>query len=765
MKPILNIQKFLAAVMFLLLALPELPSLASTPGRDSIDAQRDTLTATYIVASLKQPSGKSSSPISEMALTKLERRFIDSPKKLSALVPNLMIPDYGAAMTSTVYMRGFGSRMENPVMALYVDDVPVLNKNSYDFQMADIRSVNLLRGPQGTLYGRNSMCGVLDLTTLSPADFQGGEAKLEYGSRNTFSATASVYHGKVGVVAGIHHTDGFYRNDYDGSLIDKGNGGFLRIRYSDVLKNGYAIDNSLSINALSQGAFPYAQVVSDGGTGQIKESWILPVSFNDDSSYKRISIMDGLRLSGEGEKLSVSSVTSIQILLDRMDMDQDFTEKSMFTLGQIQREYALTQEVIFKPVSHPKWWDCQSGVFGFLRWNDMSAPVRFKRDGIQELILDNANSYIPVYVGQLDIEEDSFKISSDFGIFTGNAAVYHESYFTFGRLHLTAGLRLDWEGGVMDYDSNALIHYNLLPYVSEFQALETVYEGTERISWIQLVPKLSVSYDLGKNFSVFATVSKGFKSGGFNTQIFSDILQTRMTSGLMEAFGVHVEGMEDGAEAEGTKYKPEKSTNWEAGFKGTHSWSSTHRISGSANVFYISARDQQITVFPEGNSTGRMMANVGSSQSAGAEAEIAWTLRNFSLSASYGYTKAEFDEYSDGNDDYGGNRIPYSPEQTGMLRCEYVFPFASGVLRSLAVGADECLVGRIWWNEANTLWQNSYSLTGADIRLDFGRIEVSARGDNLFGEKFNTFAFMSVGNQFVQRGKPRRITAALRFRF
>ena len=135
--------------------------LLASPVQD--EAVADTLTEAVVETSVKQilPLERMAVPVSVVYLNELDERGIDSPKKLSAVVPNLHIPDYGSSMTSSIYLRGFGSRMENPVLGLYVDDIPILNKNSYDMEMADIRRVDLLRGPQGTLYGRNSMCGVL----------------------------------------------------------------------------------------------------------------------------------------------------------------------------------------------------------------------------------------------------------------------------------------------------------------------------------------------------------------------------------------------------------------------------------------------------------------------------------------------------------------------------------------------------------------------------------------------------------------------------
>ena len=152
----------------------------------------DTLSAVVIEHSVKQvlPLERLASPVSVVYLNDLENRGIDTPKNLSSVVPNLHIPDYGSAMTSSIYLRGFGSRMENPVLGFYIDDVPVLNKNAYDVDMLDIRRADIFRGPQGPLYGRNSMCGVLSLCTLSPSDYQGVRAGLEYGSANTISARA-----------------------------------------------------------------------------------------------------------------------------------------------------------------------------------------------------------------------------------------------------------------------------------------------------------------------------------------------------------------------------------------------------------------------------------------------------------------------------------------------------------------------------------------------------------------------------------------------
>ena len=130
---------------------------------NSVDFQVDTVldAAGITAAKLGTELSKVASPVVAVSSDFMSNYIIDGQKSLSGVVPGLDIPDYGASLTSTIYVRGFGSRMENPVIGLYVDDIPVLDKNAYSFDYDAVRSAIFLEGPQGTMYGRNSMCGVL----------------------------------------------------------------------------------------------------------------------------------------------------------------------------------------------------------------------------------------------------------------------------------------------------------------------------------------------------------------------------------------------------------------------------------------------------------------------------------------------------------------------------------------------------------------------------------------------------------------------------
>ena len=131
----------------------------------------DTLASSSVTSPLKRTLTETdvAVPVTMLTMNEIEAAGLSCPKELSGVVPGLVVPDYGSSMTSTIYMRGIGSRMENPVIGLYVDDVPVIDKNNYDFSFLDIRRIDMYRGPQGTLYGRNSMLGVMSVETLSPA--------------------------------------------------------------------------------------------------------------------------------------------------------------------------------------------------------------------------------------------------------------------------------------------------------------------------------------------------------------------------------------------------------------------------------------------------------------------------------------------------------------------------------------------------------------------------------------------------------------------
>ena len=687
-----------------------------------------------------------------------EREKIDDMRSMSSYAPNFFVPDYGSRMTSSIYMRGMGARIDQPAVGLYIDDVPVLNKNAFDFDVLDIRSIKLLRGPQSTLYGRNTMAGVMDVRTLSPIFYTGTRLAAEYATANSVKVNASHYqrfgeHFGLSLGGYYRHTDGMFTNDYDGELLDWENGGGGRAKL-EWHKDALSLTNTFSVDAVNQGGWPYRLIGEDGEK--------LTTNYNDPSNYTRLSLSDAVRVVYMGENYALTSVTSWSYLDDCMTLDQDFTPRSMFTLQQAQREHTLTEEVVVK-YDPTQRYSARFGAFGFYKQLNMSAPVRFKRDGIDDLILANANKGIQMMFPDHAIlfEEDEFDISSDFRNPTWGAALYHTSEVKLGRWSFGAGVRFDYESSTLNYNSNALIHYRFTMTMPRFKELKSTFVGKNRKSFFEVLPRVSVNYN-APQFNAYATVSKGYKAGGFNTQIFSDILQNRMMNDLMADLGVYLDQTGPSYDtAEATGYKPEHSWNYEVGA----SYTPTPKFVAEMSLFYIDCRDQQLTVFPAGKSTGRMMTNAGRTRSYGVEATIDWwPMKNLDLRAAYGYTNARFLKYNDGNNDYRGRYVPYAPQHTLSLSGDYTWHI-NRTLDRVRLHADWRGAGRIYWDEANRYSQPFYGLLGASVALDFNRLTVEVWGRNLTGTEYDTFYFVSVGNAFMQSGRPRQLGAKLSFDF
>ena len=208
-------------------------------------------------------------------------------------------------------------------------------------------------------------------------------------------------------------------------------------------------------------------------------------------------------------------------------------------------------------------------------------------------------------------------------------------------------------------------------------------------------------------------------------------------------------------------FKPEQSWNYELG---AHMSLAGGNVGLDAAAFYIDCRDQQLTMFPDGPTTGRIMTNAGKTRSFGAELSGNAILAEcLTFNGSYGYTNARFCKFFNGISDFKGKSIPYAPQHTLFLQGLWSLPLDKKKGWSLLVDVNMRGTGRIYWNEANDVWQNFYALLGACATLDFGSVEVQAWGRNLTATRYHTFYFMSMGNEFLQRGRGREFGLTLRW--
>ncbi len=670
----------------------------------------------------------------------LERLGAVSIKGISDAVPNFFMPDYGSRITSSIYVRGIGARMDQPSVGLNVDNVPYLNKDAYDFDLSDMVSVEMLRGPQSTLYGRNTMAGVINITTLSPFRWQGVRGNAEFTSRLRGKANIGWYHLLsptlgLSLNAGYSGAKGEFRNLYNGKPVDKEHSFSIRQKTVWRISPSWHFQNTVSAGWLRQGGYPYESVAS----GEI--------NYNDTCFYRRFTFTDGLSLRYSGDKIDITSITSLQHIDDNMTLDQDFLPLDYFTLTQKKNEWGVTEDIMIKNADHSGCYNWLAGIFGFWKHLYMEAPVTFKDKGISSLIEDHRNS--ANWTRPVSWDSRTFPLESYFTIPTVGLAAYHESNVTLGRWTLTGGLRLDYERSVLDY--NSICHTGYSIYRREGDDLifhrhaDIDIDDKGRISrhFLTLLPKLAVTMNLDDNLgNIYAKVSKGYKAGGFNTQMFSDVLQQR----LMGIMGIGSTYDVDDV----VGYKPEQSWNYEIG---THLDLLDRRLSLDLAAFYIDCLDQQVTTFPDGTTTGRIMANAGRTRSFGAEASMAFTLpKGFSLNCSYGYTNARFTDFFDGIHDYTGRYLPYVPRNTIFVQGMWSHRLPSS---PYSISADASLKGngKIWWNEANTLSQKIYFLLDAGVSLDSDRFSIRLWGRNLTSTRYYTFYFLSMGNEFLQRGR------------
>ncbi|MDR2065575.1 MAG: TonB-dependent receptor [Prevotellaceae bacterium] len=695
--------------------------------------------------------------VSVIASSTIKKKQLQSLKEVSLNIPNVYIPDYGAKLTSSTYIRGIGSRMNTPAIGLYVDNIPYLDKSSFDFDFYDIDRIEILRGSQGTLYGRNAIGGIVNIHTYSPLEYAGTNINVSAANNEKYRTQISHY-AKAGknfgmsISANYNKDGGFLINTCNGESADKltSFGGRIHLAYQ---KNSFKADYSLSYENSRQNSFAYS--LYDKATQTAN-----PVSYNDANEYKRKLLTTGISLEYEGRSFVIISTLGLQYFSDQMNLDQDFTPKSIFTIMQAQHQRSVSEEIIIKSHNNRnnsafnyQW---LFGAFGFYQKMNTQGPVTFKHDGIQNIIqpvFDNlyASGTMPF---KMTVKDDEIMIGGDFETPVKNGAIFHQSTFNnilFKGLSLTAGLRFDYEQIKINYFSSSKITIGVkMPGQAPeiIQVKNDTIDGRNSNNYIQLLPKISLKYSFSPAENIYISVSKGYKSGGYNNQMFSDLMQAKMASRNSET------NIDDVNEV--ISYKPEESWNFEAGGRGEPV---KGFLSGDFAVFFIRSANQQIAQFaPQG--LGRMMKNAGRSTSKGIEFTLHSKIcRNLNFSAAYGYTHAKFDVYNDTVNvkginqpvSYSNNFVPMAPRHTLMLALDFAEYITSAV--QIRCNLQYYGYGKTYWTEANDAWRGYYGTFNGKITIAQNGYEFSVWSKNILNKKYHSFYFESMGNAFVQRAK------------
>ncbi len=470
-----------------------------------------------------------STAVSTINVQQLHNQQIVNLKELTAVMPNFYMPDYGSYANTPVYIRGIGTKSKGSAVGFYVDGVPHFESSAFNIDLSDIATVNVFRGPQGTLYGRNTIAGIINVYTHNPLDYQRTRIKVGYGRYNDFIAQASNYakiSEKFGIstAASYHHNDGMFTNHFLNEKADKLNEGEGRIGFYWRPTTNWLLHLNSTLTYSEQNGYPYAPY-------DIVKDELLPISYNRNSTYRRLISSTGLNAQYENNHISFNSQTSYQFIKSHQGLDQDFTPQDVYFVDNSYHQNMLSQELTLKSNNKGRYqWII--GLFGMLLHSNQFAETSyFTRD---------------------------FSTPTTYKNPTAGYAIYHQSSYNIWRgMSATVGLRFDYEHAKTTYNQDkTTLSTGVTTHAKDF---------VSSASFRQFTPKFTLQYLTNKDNLYYISITRGYKPGGFNTIFKTDAERT---------------------------YDPEYSWNYEVG---TRLKFLNGRLTAEADLFYIDWRHMQTT--------------------------------------------------------------------------------------------------------------------------------------------------------------------------
>jgi iron complex outermembrane receptor protein len=670
-----------------------------------------------IVTAQKEAADAQGLPVSLTAISEPTIRNSGATIVSDLFAPNVSFTEFTARKLSNPRFRGIGASPANPAVATYFDGVPQLNTNSSSIDLLDVGQVEFVRGPQSALFGRNSIGGLINVTSARPS-LSGWTGSLSvpfanFSSREVRGNVAGpVVNGTLGVAVAMQYgsRDGYSVNDLTGDDIDSreafsAKGQVLwtpnRSWETRVIVNGErARDGDYALSDLAGlRANPYH-------------------AMHDFEGHTNRDIFGTTILNRhERARVSITSTTGFLKWKTEDATDLDYTPLPLIVRNNNEESFQFTQEV--RVASAPnatirlsdgaalKW---QAGGFLFTQ--------NYEQNAVNTLAPFTFSPSInfPLAITLPDAELD------DVGI-----GVYGQGTATLAnRVDLTAGVRVDHE------QKDASLSTFFTPQIAPRRDLVTD-ESFSNVS-----PQFSAAVHLQPEKTAYVSVTRGYKAGGFNP----------VSPAGSEAYGEeHAWNIEGGVK-----------TMWAAG-----------RVMANASVFRINWEDLQLNV-PDLTSPAQFyIANVGSATSTGLEVELNGRVHSsVDVFGGVGYTRARFSDDAVSNGvPVAGNTIPNTPEYTVTLGTQVSHPLRPGI--SLYGRAEAVFYGAFEYDDLNLARQDAYSLANfrAGARGRFLFAEAWVR--NAFDTKYIPIAFaygqLAPSGFIGEMGKPRTfgVSAGLTF--
>lgn len=610
---------------------------------------------------------------------------------LMGLVPNYTYSELGVAFQQIQSIRGIQVFSENPAIATYIDGVNQLDIIANGFKLTDIERIEILRGPQGTLFGRNAMGGVINITTKRPSNQPSGYVDVSAGNLG-LQRYAAGYKGALikdrlfVALSGLHEKrDGFMKNDTTGTV------------NPDPNAHGQLVGSEQSF---------YGNI---GLTFLATERLTLSFNLKGQSDFSDNS---GFMLSVANEELARKDPN--KIYLSRIQKHQ----RNVFNAA-LKADYRLDAATISSTTTYQeiafKFSDLDFG-FGFIydSYNDgkkgvFSAPQRVWTQEFR-IRSNESSSKLSYQAGLYGFWQNSFEpttntllngmfVSKNVGDNSGLAAYGQLKYDITDALNLTAGLRYD-----LEY-RNAIFGSAMVMNGQERNLKDTTVKG----NYSALSPKVTLGYSLNNASQVYLTYTKGFRAGGINAQLLPKDIDY--------------------------SFKPEYSDNYELGVK---SALLEGKLFVSAAAYMIDWKDIQFFNMVAPGVFAR--SNAGNGRSQGIELEATWlpikhlqievngSLNNSSYQ-NFNLTRFDMAAGRSVTKDFSGNRLSNAPASTYFIAAQYNIPISGDF--KLSVRGEYRGIGDQYFDVQNSLKQTAYSLINARVAVGTERVEGSVWVRNL----------------------------------
>ncbi len=673
---------------------------------------------------------------------------------LQGAVPNLnIVQGRGSSNATNVFIRGIGQpdalQTFDPAVGVYVDDVYLSRIRGNQLDLLDLERIEVLRGPQGTLYGKNTIGGAIKFVSRKPGQDFRATGSIALGSYDQFdlkgAASGPITDTLAAGFAVIRSKrDGFVKDSFRSERYnDKdsvGGRGAIAFTPSDKIRLDLTADYSHDDASLNVGrpvnnlttitGVPI--VVADTVNSGSKYNWRGRTTPGLPNSTKLTHWGTSATLAVDlTDALTVKSITAYRNLKTDDYIDIDATQ---FEIGDVfvgVRQHQTSQEFQLTYSG-----DRLSGVAGLYY--------------LDERVKSHQEAYADDFLGAAFFNSPFLRTIDDSLKTKSYAAYANASFEIIDNVRLSAGLRYTRE--TKDYFRTTSTFFGLLP------AFNSTYVFTPpRGKWTDTSPMASIDWQALPDLMLYARVSKGFKSGGFNGRANTP--------------------------GESTEYDPEKALSYEAGFKSRIG----NQLTLNGSVFTTSYKDFQARVsgVDDDPVTGvpspkLSVLNAGKLRISGAELEASWTpITGLLLDTQIGYLNADYKEFDDVRfTSFGGSRAfqtpAFAPKWTARFGAQYAFDLgnAGGITiggqtrykSRTALAVDNTLVNSDV--EIDGLFQKGYWFHDARIVYETANkhFALGLYGNNLSDKAYKTDAqeFSSVGNiRTVYYGAPRTVT--LRF--